>query len=104
MVSTKIIVTSVLYLLAGVSALSVGPTSEKDVEVDYVKLIKPGPGLLFPKELGLTNKDLTRSLPRGIELNLGQPVEGIPACNKIFKREYQCRLTDTYSRADALAC
>ncbi|KAK6330406.1 hypothetical protein TWF696_003503 [Orbilia brochopaga] len=76
-------------------------------EVDYASILIPGPGLPSVKELGLTNADLTKPLPTGVELNNGIEERSANPGKELFKRyDPFCGIADRggCNANDAAAC
>ncbi|KAK6343022.1 hypothetical protein TWF718_008400 [Orbilia javanica] len=90
MVSIKVILISALGLLGAVNAI---PAPIPEPEIDYVNALIPGEGLPSPKELGLTNEDLTKPLPNGFSKR-----------DNVLQKRYQCRFTDVCNLNDSRAC
>ncbi|KAF3906026.1 hypothetical protein ABW21_db0205572 [Orbilia brochopaga] len=96
MVSAKVVIS--VLCLAGTAFAAPAPISE--AEIDYVNILIPGEGLPTPTELGLTNADLTKPIPHGL-----QPSYGISARdNNILMKRHECRSDHLCNIGDSIAC
>ncbi|KAJ6255956.1 hypothetical protein Dda_9247 [Drechslerella dactyloides] len=88
--------------LVGATIAAPAPTTE----VDYASILIPGPGLPSVKELGLTNADLNKPLPSGVELTPGLEERSADP-KELFKRyEPFCGISGRggCQEGDARAC
>ncbi|EPS37496.1 hypothetical protein H072_8761 [Dactylellina haptotyla CBS 200.50] len=88
MVSVKIVLISATSLVGAVSAVPV------QKEIDYLSILIPGEGLPTPQELGLTNKDLNKPMPRCM----------LPSNDNVLKKRSECRQNNTCSLSDSTGC
>ncbi|KAK6495099.1 hypothetical protein TWF481_003127 [Arthrobotrys musiformis] len=91
-IKSALAITAVFGLFVGGLA---APAPEPKL-VDYLSLIKPGPGLPSPKELGLTNEDLNKPIP-GLEKLMARD---------LLEKRYtpQCWDQPKCTYSDALGC
>ncbi|EPS44143.1 hypothetical protein H072_1890 [Dactylellina haptotyla CBS 200.50] len=98
---------SVKYALLAFGLLGAAANAAPAPEVDYVSALIPGEGLPSPKELGMTNADLTKPIPED-----DLPLDGrhsLPAGISerdlsILEKRTTCRFTDTCKLRDSTAC